>query len=347
MIVDPDFPDHWKTRLLVDLLEGDEAAPMYVIRLWAHCQNRRTHEFEDLSSSALKAICRFAGDPTKFEQAMVSSGFVIRTGKDITVHEWELYTARLIAKWTNGKLGGRPKKPKRNPTETHGIPMANPSITHGEPKTNPSITDKIGLDEIGLDSTPPTPQKSQHSLECEWAAAVDEILAAGVGQAVQACGSARASGCTPQQVLAVLEFWESSKPAWNAGALVRRLEKLRPDQDPTFEDLWPPRSKAAEVARSREDSLRKQTELQEQRARDSKQLADERKRIQDLEQKYGEYLDSNQPRTIRMMVNNMLPKEASLLLASYKNGPPKGLLRESILLEWGRTNFRIPEEAQA
>ncbi len=84
MIVDPDFPDHWKTRLLVDLLE-DESAPLNVIRLWAHCQNRRTHHFEDLNAKALKAICRYPGDPDKFEAAMVSSGFVVRTGSGLEV----------------------------------------------------------------------------------------------------------------------------------------------------------------------------------------------------------------------------------------------------------------------
>jgi hypothetical protein len=40
MIVDPDFLDHWRTRMLVDALQ-DECAPMYIIRVWAHCQQRR------------------------------------------------------------------------------------------------------------------------------------------------------------------------------------------------------------------------------------------------------------------------------------------------------------------
>ena len=78
MIVDPDFPDHWKTRMLIDLLGGDEAAPVYLLRLWAHCQNRRKSTFENLPSAALKALCRYPGHPNKLEASLVASGFVRR-----------------------------------------------------------------------------------------------------------------------------------------------------------------------------------------------------------------------------------------------------------------------------
>ncbi len=44
MIIDPDFPDHWKTRMLVGALNNDETAPVYLLRLWGHCQNRRQSE---------------------------------------------------------------------------------------------------------------------------------------------------------------------------------------------------------------------------------------------------------------------------------------------------------------
>ena len=145
MIVDPDFPDHWKTRMLVDALDGDEAAPVYLLRLWAHCQNRRTAAFENLPQAALKALCRFPGHPNKLESSLAASGFVRREDQILIVVGWEEYNASLIANWENGKRGGRP------PKITHGLPMGNPSVTHGEP---------IRVDEIGLDvkrEEPPNP----------------------------------------------------------------------------------------------------------------------------------------------------------------------------------------------
>lgn len=139
MIVDPDFCDHWKTRTLVGLLDGDEAAPIYVLRLWAHCQNRRQDTFANLPSAALKALCRFPGHANKLESSLSASGFIRRDGEDLIVCNWSEYNASLIAAWTNGARGGRPpkgqtakktepetrkkpaEKPRDNPAETHGL----------------------------------------------------------------------------------------------------------------------------------------------------------------------------------------------------------------------------------
>ncbi len=130
MIVDPDFFDHWKTVLLIESLEGDHAAPIYVLRLWAHCQNRRQSVFSNLSPKALKALCRFPGHPNKLVTALVESGFVrVGTDEELTVCGWDEYNSKLIANWDNGAKGGRPKKPNGNPTET----QTKPTETQPEP----------------------------------------------------------------------------------------------------------------------------------------------------------------------------------------------------------------------
>lgn len=146
MIVDPDFLDHWKTRMLVNEM-NDESAPLYVLRLWAHCQNRRQSCF-DMPPEALKALCRFSGPANKLESSLSASGFIRRTGSQIEICNWVEYNSGLLANWANGKKGGRPpKKPpldsgSDNRKETHGLPMDNPSLTHREP---------IGEEEIGLE----------------------------------------------------------------------------------------------------------------------------------------------------------------------------------------------------
>ena len=135
MIVDPDFPDHWKTRMLVNLLGGDEASPVYLIRLWAHCQLRRQWTFEGLTPEALKALCRFPGHANKLDSSLSTSGFVRRTGTALEVLNWADYNASLIAAWGNGSKGGRPKKPPE---------------TTGEPDGNPWVSDKRRGDKKGV-----------------------------------------------------------------------------------------------------------------------------------------------------------------------------------------------------
>jgi hypothetical protein len=142
MIVDPDFCDHWKTRMLVGTLDGDECAPLYVLRLWAHCQNRRQSTFENISPEALKALCRFPGNANKLEASLVTSGFVRREGKVLIVVGWDEYNSSLIAAWNNGAKGGRPPKfkPESNPEKTQEKPTGKPL------GRNPGVCDKIRED---------------------------------------------------------------------------------------------------------------------------------------------------------------------------------------------------------
>lgn len=140
MIIDPDFLDHWRTRMLVDLLGGDELAPVYLIRLWAHCQTRKGDRFA-MPSAGLKALCKFAGDHVLLESSMVSAGFVERDGVEIYALKWAEKNSALLAAWDNGKRGGRPKK------ETQPKPTGNPMETHGKPNHNPNETDKIRVEE--------------------------------------------------------------------------------------------------------------------------------------------------------------------------------------------------------
>lgn len=123
MIVDPDFPDHWKTRMLVGLLDGDEVAPVYVIRLWAHCQNRRQWTFTNVSAEALKALCRFPGHANKLESSLAASGFIRREADTLIVCGWDDYNASLVASWSNGRKGGRPPKPRGLDNQKNNKPM--------------------------------------------------------------------------------------------------------------------------------------------------------------------------------------------------------------------------------
>ena len=142
MIIDPDMPDHWKTRMLVDLLGGDEMAPLYLIRLWGHCQNRKKCGFDSLPPAGLKALCRFQGDADAFDAALAECGFISREGSSVTVCGWDEHNSSLVAAWENGKRGGRPRKPTGNQNQTQEKPSDNPNKTQHKPSKNPAETDR-------------------------------------------------------------------------------------------------------------------------------------------------------------------------------------------------------------
>ena len=137
MIVDPDFLDHWRTGMVADAI-GDPMAALYILRLWAHCQERKSDTFA-MPTAGLKAQCKCPADAATFEAALIDAGFLSRDGNTITVIGWAEKNASLIAAWENGAKGGRPKK---NQNETHGKPTGNPTVTHGKPIANPHETDK-------------------------------------------------------------------------------------------------------------------------------------------------------------------------------------------------------------
>lgn len=152
MIVDPDFCDHWKTRMLVGLLGNDEAAPVYVLRLWAHCQNRRQDTFDNFPPDALKALCRFPGDSSDLESSMAQAGFVSRDGRRLTVSGWSEYNASLLAAWANGaKRGKSSKEPTVPATEPQEEPRGVPTGIPTGPRE-----ERMREEERGMDSSIPS-----------------------------------------------------------------------------------------------------------------------------------------------------------------------------------------------
>jgi hypothetical protein len=129
MIIEPDFLDHWKTRLLMRLLETD-SAPNYVIRLWSHCQTRKTNTFPEWSPVILSSVCRWPGDADLFWSAMLQTFCRVEDGY-LIAHQWDEVNASLIAAWSNGGKGGRPKKPTGNPRVNPEPNQVNPQLTHG------------------------------------------------------------------------------------------------------------------------------------------------------------------------------------------------------------------------
>ena len=137
-----------------------EAAPNYVIRLWSHCQTRKTNKFPEWSPAILASVCRWPGDADQFWSAMMQT-FCRHEDGYLIAHEWDEVNASLIAAWSNGGKGGRPKKPMGNPRVNPELIPVNPRLTHGvtDREDREDKTEKIQADK------PPTARFQKPTLE--------------------------------------------------------------------------------------------------------------------------------------------------------------------------------------
>ena len=139
MIVHPDFLEHWKTRLLIELT-GDESAVLAVLRLWGHCQSNRRWQFPDMTPAILASVCRWGNRKPACHVAMCKVGFVDKLSpKGFAAHQWGEHNGKILQSWEAGKKGGRPPKAENiNETGQSVKPTDNPSVIDRKPDDNPT-----------------------------------------------------------------------------------------------------------------------------------------------------------------------------------------------------------------
>lgn len=128
--------------MVADALK-DTMAPVYILRLWAHCQERKADTFV-MPTRGLKAQCKYPGEADVFEAALIEAGFIERRHDTVYVIGWAEKNASLLAAWANGTKGGRPRKE----------PMGNPAVTQRQPTENPDETDKSREDKSRKEREP-------------------------------------------------------------------------------------------------------------------------------------------------------------------------------------------------
>ena len=152
MIVDRDFPDHWKTRLVIGAL--GYSAVGGILRLWAHCEARRDDTFE-MTPEVLKAVTQIDAKPAEIERALIDARFIERRRKAVYVRGWREKNARLLANIANGRRGGRPQKANRQPTVSDDKPSGNPSVSPTDTQANPAISKERRVEESRVEPPPP------------------------------------------------------------------------------------------------------------------------------------------------------------------------------------------------
>lgn len=133
MIIEPDFLDHWKTKKLIRLL-GRPDAPLFVIRLWAFCHQRKKWEFAGITDDHLEAALCWDGQNGQLLDSMKASGFLDGNPLGYVAHGWADANHHLVNNWANGRhgnKGGRPKK--RRVKKANANPLGNPLPTQCQP----------------------------------------------------------------------------------------------------------------------------------------------------------------------------------------------------------------------
>lgn len=150
MIIQPDFLEHWKTRLLVQITH-DESSPLAVIRFWSHCQNCKAWEFPKMTPTQLGSICRWGARKPACHIALLKSKFIERLPSGgFRAHQWSDYNSKLLHNWSAGRKGGRPVQESKPNKDGHT------TITQTEPLANPKLTDKTDqIDKVGCTPLPP------------------------------------------------------------------------------------------------------------------------------------------------------------------------------------------------
>lgn len=131
MIIDPDFVDHWKWHSIAADLDAEHSDVVtMILRIWSHCQQRKSDRFPRLSNKALATLCRFTGDPDALFSSMETHGLLRRAPDgELVVEKWADHNAKLLADWTNGRKGGRPKGSKNRAQKPMGSENKNPDET--------------------------------------------------------------------------------------------------------------------------------------------------------------------------------------------------------------------------
>ena len=161
MIIRPDFFTHWKTKGLITMLD-DPAAPIYIQKLWLHCELSKKWVFDHLPTWAVKSICEYDGDAEVLDRALVEIGWIERSGDTVTVVGWAEHNAQLIQRWNAGAKGGRPRKPVDNRPVSGAKPGGNRRQKQGGktpeniPKTDPE-KESIKVSKPVEPITPPEP----------------------------------------------------------------------------------------------------------------------------------------------------------------------------------------------
>ena len=119
MIIETDFPDHWKIEALIS--SCGESALRCLLRLWAFAQIRKS---DLLPKKQLEAIAKFQGQKGLFYSSLLELNLIEELGEDeenfqnlVRLHDYAEVNGSLFARWKNGDEKANKAKAKRSGSE--------------------------------------------------------------------------------------------------------------------------------------------------------------------------------------------------------------------------------------
>lgn len=143
MIIETDFPDHWKIEALIS--SCGESALRCLLRLWAFAQIRKS---DLLPKKQLEAIAKFQGQKGLFYSSLLELNLIEELGEDeenfqnlVRLHDYAEVNGSLFARWKNGDEKANKAKAKRNGSEDQANGKRNGSESQAKHKRTASETE--------------------------------------------------------------------------------------------------------------------------------------------------------------------------------------------------------------
>ena len=200
------------------------------------------------------------GDENRLVEMLLATEWLDDDDGTVVIHDWLKNCPNFIKSLFSPKRKkGGFAKPAASPTaapatEPASTPAAGPSGGTGDPHHNLNQT------KPNLTKPSPPPIDDDDGFLRTWAECNSRLRALKIVDAVNATREAMAAGLIPNDVWAVIDFWESSK-AFSKGALVYRIKNGVVTDLPS--EGWPPSSKAMATG-APDESLGKEMERNRQ-----------------------------------------------------------------------------------
>jgi hypothetical protein len=317
-----------KLQRRLDLLEWQATGLLET--LWQKTiKNAPAGDIGKLSDEDIVALIDWRGETSELIETLIEFGWLDRDPEyRLIVHDWSQHApnflkanfakhgkafADIVAKQRAKEPLCAPKNATTKPSQAKPIQSSSPSPLRSAMPSSASPPD---------DGTA-TPDGDDEGL-----LVIGKLRTAGVRRAREAFELARSRGLSGTDVAAIVEHFER-KNCWNGAQLYERLKSAEPGESPDVGWLDPDPAKAKAASRNLTGVADRKRD--EDRQRQKAEDAAERKRLADLEKRYGAELDAMPAEAFERVAVQAIGENQVLRSALRKQGRKSSVVRSRLL----------------